>query len=106
GAGSGLPATAPQTGSAPTPETAADGGAEPDAEPAAAPRNPMGLALTGLRRVDGAVLGGPRPGFPGVPARAGAGALLAGTGTPVAVGLAGLVLLAVGGLLTWRRARG
>jgi hypothetical protein len=31
--------------------------------------------------------------------------MLAGTGTPLLAGLAGLVLLVVGGILTWKRVR-
>ena len=49
----------------------------------------------------------PPPGPPALPpARDGAAPGLASTGMPVVAALAGLVLLAVGGCLTWARSRG
>jgi hypothetical protein len=78
-----------------------------DGEEAGAGTDPgfdaVGLALGGVRHVNTSSMGGTQSVAP--PGGAGPSAMLAGTGTPLLAGLAGLVLLVVGGILTWKRVR-
>jgi hypothetical protein len=84
----------------------ADAGAV-DGEEAEAGADPgldaVGLALGGVRHVSTSSMVGAQSAVPA--SGAAPSAMLAGTGTPLLAGLAGLVLLVVGGILTWKRVR-
>jgi hypothetical protein len=85
----------------------------PDCAAPVAPLDPVGFALgqAGVPFAASAIAPAPALPAPALPAPAVAsrpplpGSTLASTGTPVVAAFAGLVLLAVGGLLTWARSR-
>jgi hypothetical protein len=63
----------------------------------------VGLALGGVRHVNTSSMAGAQSAAPA--GGAGPSGMLAVTGTPLLAGLTGLVLLVVGGVLTWKRVR-